>query len=192
MSATPAATAVLLAAGAARRMGQCKALLPLGGRPLLDRHLDVLDAISVEVILVTGRWQAALEAAAHARARPPVLRHNPDWARTGMRESLLLALQGLPDRARVLCLPCDSLPAPAEALQALIGAEGPAVLSFGGAPGHPIAAAAGALRSTLAQGTLRGLLPSAARLPQPDDRCLANLNRPEDWARWAGSEAARP
>ena len=191
MPALPTTTAVLLAAGGARRMGTCKALLPIGGRPLLDLHLDALEAIGAEICVVTGRWHAALEAAIAERAAPPSLLHNPDWETTGMRESLLLALRDLPDDRRVICVPCDSLPAPVAALRALQNTVGPAVLSHGGAPGHPIAAEAQALRAALAAGTLRALLPHATALPQPDASCLANLNRPEDWAQWSNGLTVR-
>ena len=48
-------TAVLLAAGASRRMGALKQLLPLGGRPLVQVALDhLLDSHVDRILVVLG------------------------------------------------------------------------------------------------------------------------------------------
>ena len=54
-SATPAVSAVVLAAGSATRFGSVKLLAPLNGRPLLQHVLDALaDAGLNDVVVVLG------------------------------------------------------------------------------------------------------------------------------------------
>jgi len=81
--------AILLAAGVGRRLGndRPKALLEIGGRTLLARHLENLAALDVPVRIVTGFH--ASELLAHA---PGVEhRHNPEFR----RGSLLSLATGL-------------------------------------------------------------------------------------------------
>ncbi len=70
----PPRAAMLLAAGLGLRMRPltahtAKALLPLGGRPLLDHALDRLDAAGVQTVVVNTHWQAE-RIAAHLATRP--------------------------------------------------------------------------------------------------------------------------
>lgn len=44
-------TGVLFAGGESKRMGQNKAFLEIGGKPLLERNLEVLDSICSEVLI---------------------------------------------------------------------------------------------------------------------------------------------
>jgi choline kinase len=58
--------AVLLCAGRGRRLGHegPKCLLPIGGRSLLARHLDILPAAGIDALtIVTGYCHTAIEAA---------------------------------------------------------------------------------------------------------------------------------
>src|SRR5690606_38178735 len=93
---------LLLAAGAARRMGALKQVLPLAGRPLLQHSLDHLAASRVaEVILVVGceadRVLAELE---FDRERIQVVR-NQDWEQ-GLSTSLRAGLDQAPEADAVL------------------------------------------------------------------------------------------
>ena len=68
-------TAILLAAGVGRRLGQGepapKVLLEFGARSLLDRHFEALAAAGVsEVVIVVGFEAAQIEAAVKALAPP--------------------------------------------------------------------------------------------------------------------------
>jgi molybdopterin-guanine dinucleotide biosynthesis protein B/molybdopterin-guanine dinucleotide biosynthesis protein len=54
-SSIPDVTGAILAGGQSRRMGQDKALLPLGGRPMVQRVADCLCGIFDRVILVGDR-----------------------------------------------------------------------------------------------------------------------------------------
>ncbi|MGH7300695.1 MAG: NTP transferase domain-containing protein [Candidatus Rokuibacteriota bacterium] len=95
--------AVILAAGVARRLAPLtdythKALLPVGGRSLLDRMLDGLAANGVdESVLVVGHWQEQVRRAA-GRARGAMriaYVENPDYRKGSIlslwraRETLL-------------------------------------------------------------------------------------------------------
>src|SRR5436305_8441030 len=67
-----AASAIILAAGVGRRLGvaatgQPKILLELGGRTLLDRHLEALEACGVDDIRITVGYRSDLIDAALSR-----------------------------------------------------------------------------------------------------------------------------
>ena len=71
---------LVLAAGAARRMGRPKQLLPLGGRALLQHVVDAAAASALgDVVIVLGHEADAIEAALRLPARARVVR-NPDHA----------------------------------------------------------------------------------------------------------------
>ena len=51
---SPAITGVILAGGKSSRMGQNKALMPLGGQRLIDRVVGVMRQVCAELLLVTN------------------------------------------------------------------------------------------------------------------------------------------
>jgi len=85
---------LVLAAGAARRMGRPKQLLPLGGRALLQHVVDAAAASALgDVVIVLGHEADAIEAALRLPARARVVR-NPDHAEgqsTSLRHGLAAA-----------------------------------------------------------------------------------------------------
>ncbi len=84
---------VILAAGAASRMGKIKQLLPLGPRPMLW-HVAAAACQSqlAEVLVITG---ASAEPIAAAVSDLPLrVIHNPDWLQ-GQSSSLRAGLRGL-------------------------------------------------------------------------------------------------
>jgi len=87
--------AILLAAGVGRRLGsdRPKALLEVGGRTLLDRHLENLARLDLPVLVVTG-FQA--ERFAHLETV-----HNPAYRR-GSVLSLKTALDAIEEDAVVM------------------------------------------------------------------------------------------
>ncbi|WP_213958515.1 MULTISPECIES: NTP transferase domain-containing protein [unclassified Variovorax] len=89
--------AVLLAAGAGSRLGgRPKALLELGGVPLILRQLIALSGAGVdEVVVVLGHHAEAVEAA--VRTFPITLVHNPD-PDAGQPSSVRIGLQALSPR----------------------------------------------------------------------------------------------
>ncbi len=63
-AAATRAVAIVLAAGASRRMGRPKLLLPIAGRPLLQHPIDAAAAAGVaEIVVVLGEDAAAVRAA---------------------------------------------------------------------------------------------------------------------------------
>ena len=85
---------IILAAGTARRMGNLKQLLSLGGKPMVWHVADAacrsrLDAVRI----VTGAESAAVSAAVSELPLSVVV--NPEWRR-GQSTSLSAGLRGLP------------------------------------------------------------------------------------------------
>jgi len=113
---------VLLAAGASRRMGRPKQLLPIDGRPLLRLVTErALRAPVSPVVVVLG---------AHADEIGPVLTglpvhrvSNPEWEEglgSSVRAGVEAALQLAPDLAGLIILPADQPELPALHLENLI------------------------------------------------------------------------
>jgi CTP:molybdopterin cytidylyltransferase MocA len=134
---------LLLAAGAGRRMGRPKALIELGGRPLLLRALDALrDGGCAPLVVVLGAAGDQVTELVPDDVRAVLAE---DWA-DGMGASLragLRALAELPevDAALVHLVDLPGVGAPAIARLAEKAAEGPSVLAraaYHGAPGHPV------------------------------------------------------
>jgi nicotine blue oxidoreductase len=124
-------------------MGRPKALIELGGRPLLLRALDALrDGGCAPLVVVLG---AAADQVAELVPDDVRAVLAEDWAE-GMGASLragLRALAGLPevDAALVHLVDLPGVGAPAIARLAEAAAEGPSVLAraaYHGAPGHPV------------------------------------------------------
>lgn len=202
--------AVLLAAGAGRRMGgRPKCLLRRGGETLLARQLRLLAAAGVaRAAVVLGHHAAPVEAAlrqldAGALALSWVTNPAPD---AGPGGSLRLGLGELPgDCAAYLVLLADQPLLEAEDIAAVLAAwrtraPGAQLLvpRHAGAPGHPIALDAALRREVLAGQGGEGL--SAWRRAHADRvavlelahaRCSTDVDTPEDAARlglqWGGS-----
>jgi molybdenum cofactor cytidylyltransferase len=116
---------VVLAAGASRRLGQSKQLLPLGHTTLI--HHTVQLAISSGchlVVVVAGQQQQAVEAA--LQGLPIRLLHNAGW-QEGMASSVRLGLQHLrahfPLVQKVIFMVCDQPFVNKKHLVCLIGAQ---------------------------------------------------------------------
>jgi molybdenum cofactor cytidylyltransferase len=177
---------IIVAAGGSRRMGQPKALLPLEGSTLLGVHLAGLAGQVDRRRVVLG---SAAEAIAATLPLGVERVDNLDWARGHLGDSLALALAGLHDDDRVLFTPIDAPPAPPSLIAALLAASGPAVASFQGQGGHPVAFPVGAVRPHLPAARLDQLLLGATPIEGADASLLLNLNDPAAWADWL---AARP
>ena len=119
--------AIVLAAGASRRLGQPKQLLMLGGETLIARAIRLAsEAGATPVIAVLGanheRIAAAIESDKMSNAIPVV---NSDW-RQGIATSIHAGLRALEDLAPqafgALILGCDQPRLTAEHLRALLEA----------------------------------------------------------------------
>jgi molybdenum cofactor cytidylyltransferase len=114
--------AVLLAAGAGSRLGhRPKALLELGGVPLIVRQLVALSGAGVdEVVVVLGHHAAAIEAA--IGAFPITIERNPS-PDDGQPSSVRIGLRALSPRLDAVMVALADQPLIAEAdIVALIGA----------------------------------------------------------------------
>jgi CTP:molybdopterin cytidylyltransferase MocA len=126
---------ILLAAGAGRRLGQPKALLDLGGQPLVSRGIALLKAGGAgPVIVVTG--------AAAVNLTGVITVHNPHWA-SGMGSSLAAGLATVPDTclAAVVALvdqPLVGAAAVRRLIDAYRGGASVAVAAYGGRPRNPV------------------------------------------------------
>jgi choline kinase len=108
-------SAVLLAAGVGRRLGQAepspKVLLDFGGRNLLQRHIDALAEVGIdELVIVTGFEAGQIEAAVRALAPPFAIRlvRNPRFTE-GSVVSLAAAGETLRSGASVILMDGDVL-----------------------------------------------------------------------------------
>jgi molybdenum cofactor cytidylyltransferase len=114
--------AVVLAAGAGARLGgRPKALLELGGVPLILRQMIALSGAGVdEVVVVLGHHADAIEAAVHAF--PITLAHNPS-PDDGQASSVRIGLRSLsPKLDAVIVALADQPLIDAQDIIALIGA----------------------------------------------------------------------
>ena len=88
-----------------------KALLPIGGRPLISHSLDRLARAGVdETIIVTGHCGETVRERVGARWRGMAITyvHNPDFETTGSMVSLMLAAEAV-RASSILLLECDLL-----------------------------------------------------------------------------------
>jgi CTP:molybdopterin cytidylyltransferase MocA len=191
---------VVLAAGASRRLGRCKALVDLAGRSPLQRLLEAGTCLDAHPpLVVTG---ADHEAIARAAPGTSQVLHNPRWAE-GRSGGVLLAHRQVPDRA--LCLaPVDVPLVSRPVFEALAhkwdelgsppeGWLAPRLDAPGhpgdGRYGHPVVLGPALLASlaTRAPSTsLRSLRPAArpvAEVAVADPAILDDLDRPEDLER---------
>jgi molybdenum cofactor cytidylyltransferase len=100
-----AITAVVLAAGAAERMGEPKLLLPFRGTTILNATIAAVEASSVDrVAVVTGANAASVEGSI-ASGRAVIVR-NPDYRRGNM-SSFLTAVAADPEAAAFILVPGD-------------------------------------------------------------------------------------
>jgi molybdenum cofactor cytidylyltransferase len=134
--------AVVLAAGAASRMGRTKQLLPLAGKPLVRHVAAAACAAAVgEVVVVTGAESAAVAAAVAGLPLRTV--YNADWP-AGQSASLKTGLAALAPEARaVVFLLADQPLVTPELINALIDSyrQGGATIAVpvaGGRRGNPV------------------------------------------------------
>ncbi|MBX3204497.1 MAG: NTP transferase domain-containing protein [Labilithrix sp.] len=200
---------VVLAAGSGRRMGGPKALLRLGGRTLLERHLERLHEAGCADLLAVVRPADADAASAVARelgcAVEIVAAATPSQA-----ASLVAALRRVALAADdvVAITPVDLLPPRVDTVRALAARlEGPfasservlaATPSFRGEGGHPALVRAAALAPYLRGETpplrevLAALGPRRARLEVDDPSVTGDLDEPADLVAGAGRAGRRP
>ncbi len=186
--------AIVLAAGRGERMGGPKALLLLGGKPLLLHHVDrFLEAGCDEIVVVTREEIATRLLSVHERVRVVVS------AEPEPRGSLSVGVRALAPLARVFVTPVDAVPAEAATLAELSAAlenADAATPSLEGRGGHPVACRARVLapyrageacRAPTLRDTLRALGDRRVRVPVADRAVGIDLDTPDDVARLTGA-----
>ncbi|MFI6095263.1 NTP transferase domain-containing protein [Lentzea sp. NPDC051213] len=130
---------LLLAAGAGRRFGSPKALVPLHGKLFVDSAAEVLRAAGCDpVVVVLGA--AAAEVRAQASLDGVTVVDNPDWA-SGMGSSLRTGLHAVGVADAVVVLPVDTPGVTVAALHRLMALAEPKALAravYDGVVGHPV------------------------------------------------------
>ena len=144
---------VILAAGASRRLGECKALVDLGGRSALELLVAAGAALDeVPPLVVTGADDRAIRAAIRVWAPGGVeLLHNPEW-QAGRTGGVRRARDARPGRDLVIA-PVDCPLIPAAVFEALVDAwvaagsppRGWLGTRHGAAHGHPVLVGRGLL-----------------------------------------------
>ncbi|MEM8547436.1 MAG: nucleotidyltransferase family protein [Pseudomonadota bacterium] len=130
---------IVLAAGASRRFGGCKALAPWAGTTLLGHTATEMQrALGRAPLVVTGAWLAPMLGECARHALPVVF--NPYW-QSGQASSLRAAIDALPQSVSSVLLSPVDLPRVSAAdfsalLQAYSGAA-PVATDHSGAPGAP-------------------------------------------------------
>ncbi len=178
--------AVILAAGAGRRMGGPKALMMLDDETLLRRAVkSALDAGCSPVVAVVGTWEPGLEGL-------EVQTVVNAQAAEGMASSIRAGIAALPAIARaVLLLAVDQPKVGTPLLRTLLAMAGmepqrPVACAYGGSRGVPAVLPRRLFPELLA---LRGdhgakailLREDATALPFPEGG--VDLDTPEDWER---------
>ena len=130
---------LLLAAGAGRRFGSPKALVPLNGKLFVESAAELLRAAGCEpVVVVLGA--AADEVRAKASLDGVTVVDNPDWE-SGMGSSLRTGLHAVGIADAVVVLPVDTPGVTVAALHRLMALAEPKALAravYDGKIGHPV------------------------------------------------------
>ena len=176
--------ALVLAAGASRRMGRPKALLPHDGGTFVGRLVRIFGEACDTVTVVTGAHTHLIQGHLPRYVNHV---HASDWQR-GMRASLRAGLWAT--RPGHILLTHVDRPCVGEAtVGVLVESAGrqPVVPTYRGRPGHPVLLPDW-LRDRLEVGDdtpLRVILEGmqVKRLSVEDPGVLENINRPEDYAR---------
>jgi len=177
---------LILAAGAAVRMGMPKGLAPVNGGTLLDYQLKHSSPYFQQIHIVTGAHHKKYCAAF------PNLRFikNPHW-KLGPFSSLITGLRQIPHQHGLWILPIDC-PSPSPTTwEMLFAQQGPVIKpTYQGQGGHPVFLSTGIIKKLLQVNLnspdarldrqLKKLNPQQiTRVPVDDRKVSLNLNTPE-------------
>ncbi|MFD4644417.1 NTP transferase domain-containing protein [Lentzea sp. NPDC058436] len=176
---------LLLAAGAGRRFGSPKALVPLDGKLFVDSAAELLRTAGCAPVVVVLGAQAA-EVRSRAVLDGVTVVDNPRWE-TGMGSSLQTGLRAVGSADAVLVLPVDTPGVTVAALHRLMALAEPKALAratYHGEIGHPV---------LIGSDHFAGVMSSAAGDHGARDYLKANTVRHVDCADVAdGADVDRP
>jgi len=190
-------SAILLAAGESRRMGQPKLLLPWGSSSVLGQAVAAFAEAGIqEILVVTGAARQEVEALAVSLARDYPVRtvFNPEYARGGMLGSIRCGIGALDRQPRAALIGLGDQPqVRSDTVQRICRAfvksgSSLVVPSFGGRRGHPWLAARPLWEEMLslpASATARQFIAAHAAevtYVPADESVLQDLDTPEDYA----------
>ncbi|HVG21541.1 MAG TPA: nucleotidyltransferase family protein [Blastocatellia bacterium] len=187
-------SAVLLAAGESRRMGEFKQLLPFGGKPFVECCVDNLLASRVdEVIVITGHRESDVRAA--VGGRPVRFAHNPDY-RGGMSSSIRRGVEAVSKESRACLVALVDQPQIGnDVINRVVEAyekDQPLIVipAYGGRNGHPIILDLKLKDEILSIGPAEGLRQvvhahssEVVRVEISTDVVLTDFDYPEDYRR---------
>jgi probable selenium-dependent hydroxylase accessory protein YqeC len=193
-------TAVVLAAGEARRMGRTKQLLPWGDTTVLGRTLRNLQQSAVhDIVVVTGHEAEKVAAVSAAAGVASV--HNPNFVLGEMLSSLQVAVRQLaPSRAAVLVVLADQPLIGPETIDRILHAywqgKGHLVAPVHrGRRGNPVLIDRAFFAALLAlppgaapRDLLRQYRHQLHLVEVASDNILRDLDLPADYERWHGEE----
>ncbi len=191
----PKCAAIVLGAGASRRMGQPKALLPFGDEPLIAHVVRTCTQVDFiySTIVVSGHLPARI---ADAVAPFDVkIVHNPDFDSDGMISSIRVGLRAVHDVDAVFIVLGDQplvARATFEGLARAINETDRAIARpvYRGHHGHPILMGSGCvceilqlpLDATLSD-FVHGHQSHVADVPVDDEAILLDVDTPDDYRR---------
>jgi molybdenum cofactor cytidylyltransferase len=182
------AGAVILAAGASRRMGANKLVAMLGGKPVLGWVLEAVAAAGLPppVVVTDGRSEAVgavLKSCPHSPAIAPD-------AAQGMARSIAAGIAAVPHdwQAALICLG-DMPLVSSDLLRALAARSHPDAICapvYAGRRGHPVLWGRNhfaALMALEGDNGARGLMAGFEAVAWHDDSIFGDVDTPEDLAR---------
>ena len=180
-------TALILAAGASRRMGHPKGLLSVGQDSLIRTQLSQLARTCEQTIIVLGSHADSYRA--HLGGCEVELRYNASWKHQDITHSILLGILDQNDTQRIIVIPIDTPPIPVDVLEKMAQYDCCCV-GYKARYGHPVMATAGWLRGTLSKGTLADSVRHLPLLNTEWSGARVPLNTRMDWHAYFATEPA--
>lgn len=184
--------AIILAAGASRRLGEDKALLEVAGNPLVALVAQRLSAAGCTPIVIVTRAELAFACLGAAPECKVAINKSPQEGRTGSIQVGLLALgedNGRLPKA-VLIVPLDRPGWSMSTLEKVVNTEGCVCPEKDGRGGHPLRISGTEVKAIMAAPSDTSLrqLTKPQRILVEDEFLHLNIDTPEDMVeleRWA-------